>query len=106
MFLEDPPQRLEINIGHPVITGLYEQWSQGRAELANDVAQQVFDNALIAAGIMDDPRVMLKRLNRILEQTVPSNKSKLSSATISENISSGQEATKMEESTIKEKDPK
>ncbi len=34
---------------------------------AKAVAEQVFDNALIAAGLMDDPRSMLARLNSILE---------------------------------------
>ena len=28
---------------------------------------QIFDNALTAAGLMDDPRVMLPRLNALLE---------------------------------------
>ena len=37
---------------------------------ANLVAEQIYDNASIAAGLMDDPRVMLKRLNTILEDTM------------------------------------
>ncbi|KAJ1893578.1 TNF receptor-associated protein 1, mitochondrial, partial [Kickxella alabastrina] len=39
-------------------------------DLARKVAQQLLDNALIAAGIMDDPRSMIKRLNDILVSTV------------------------------------
>lgn len=31
---------------------------------------QVFDNALIGADIMDNPRTMVTRLNQILEQTL------------------------------------
>ena len=34
------------------------------------VSTQVFDNALIAAGLMDDPRVMLARLNSLLEHAL------------------------------------
>ena len=29
------------------------------AELAKQVAEQIFDNALVAAGLMEDPRAML-----------------------------------------------
>ena len=34
------------------------------------VAAQVLDNALIAAGLVDDPRSMLPRLNDILDITL------------------------------------
>ncbi|KAJ2899118.1 hypothetical protein IWW38_001110 [Coemansia aciculifera] len=59
------PCNVEINPRDSVITGLYELKSKDE-ELARKIAQQLFDNALIAAGIMDDPRSMLKRLNEIL----------------------------------------
>jgi hypothetical protein len=38
--------------------------------LAAKVAEQVYDNARVAAGLLDDPRVMLKRLNELLEQVL------------------------------------
>jgi hypothetical protein len=38
------------------------------AGLAKQVAEQVFDNALVAAGLLEDPRAMLTRLNGLLEK--------------------------------------
>ena len=39
--------------------------------LATLVAEQIFDNARVAAGSLDDPRAMLGRLNEILSATLP-----------------------------------
>ena len=38
-----------------------------RPDVAKLVAEQVFDNALIAAGLLEDSRFMLPRLNSLLE---------------------------------------
>ncbi|EGD78535.1 heat shock protein 90 [Salpingoeca rosetta] len=62
-----PPQTLEINPTHPIIQGI------NAARLGSDddkargrvVAAQVFDNALIAAGLMEEPRSMMDRLNEL-----------------------------------------
>lgn len=70
VFLEEPPQRLEVNLAHPVLHGLHDAISAGNDALARDVTQQIFDNAKVAAGIMDDPRVMLKRINRLLAESL------------------------------------
>ena len=71
MFLEETPQKLEINLNHPVIQGLADLIkSDDNKDLARDIAQQVFDNALITAGIMDNPRTMLKRLNNLMEAAI------------------------------------
>ena len=40
--------------------------------LAAKVAEQVFDNARVAAGLLDDPRAMLTRLNELLERVLTS----------------------------------
>ena len=40
------------------------------ADLAVKVAEQVLDNARVAAGLLEDPRTMLKRLNELLEQVL------------------------------------
>jgi hypothetical protein len=40
---------------------------QSDAALAGEVAEQIFDNALVAAGLLEDPRAMLGRLNGLLE---------------------------------------
>lgn len=38
------------------------------------VAEQVFDNAMVAAGLLDDSRVMLPRLNQLIERLVRAGK--------------------------------
>jgi molecular chaperone HtpG len=60
---------LEINPRHVVITRL-EAVRHVDEGLATMVGEQVFDNALVAAGLLDDPRTMLKRLNDLLERTL------------------------------------
>lgn len=68
---EPPPDRhdLEINPSHGMMVGL-EQMRQKDAELAAKVAEQIVDNARVAAGILEDPRVMLNRLNQLLERVL------------------------------------
>ncbi|MGC1481297.1 MAG: molecular chaperone HtpG [Chthoniobacterales bacterium] len=62
-------QNLEINPAHPMIAGLANQ-RESNPDLAKQVAEQVYDNALISAGLMEDPNAMLKRINSLLEQLV------------------------------------
>jgi molecular chaperone HtpG len=62
-------QNLEINPAHPMIAGL-EATRHTNPELAKQVAEQIFDNALISAGLLEDPNAMLKRINSLLEQLV------------------------------------
>jgi hypothetical protein len=38
--------------------------------LAASVAEQVLDNARVAAGVLEDPRTMLNRLNQLLERVL------------------------------------
>ncbi|KAJ1668900.1 hypothetical protein EV178_000164 [Coemansia sp. RSA 1646] len=69
------PQRpcvVEINAKDPIVNGLYSLKSKDEG-LARKVSQQLLDNAYIAAGILDDPRVMLKRLNDIIAAAVVKN---------------------------------
>ncbi|KAJ1791741.1 hypothetical protein LPJ59_004943, partial [Coemansia sp. RSA 2399] len=68
----DIPQRpcvVEINAKDPIVNGLYGLKSKDE-ELARKISQQLLDNAFIAAGILDDPRNMLKRLNDIIVAAV------------------------------------
>lgn len=37
-------------------------------DLAQMIVEQIYDNALIAADLLDNPRTMLARLNKILEE--------------------------------------
>ena len=62
-----PPQTLEINPTHPIIQGINKARLGGEDEQKRGavVAQQVFDNALIAAGLMEEPRDMVDRLHEL-----------------------------------------
>jgi TNF receptor-associated protein 1 len=60
-----PKQQVEINPSHPIIVGL-NVIRDSKPTLAKVLAEQVFDNCLIAAGLMDDSRSMLPRLNDML----------------------------------------
>ncbi|RKP25624.1 TNF receptor-associated protein 1, isoform CRA_d [Syncephalis pseudoplumigaleata] len=71
IMLPQNPVNLEINPNHPVIYGLYHAREQ-RPDLAKEVAEQIVVNAQIAAGVLDDPRSMLKRLNHLLATVLES----------------------------------
>lgn len=60
---------LEINPAHPIMSRL-DAMRQKDATLAASVAEQVLDNARVAAGLLEDPRTMLNRLNQLLEQVL------------------------------------
>mgnify|MGYP003386817792 FL=1 len=60
-----PPQVLHINPKHPIVQGLYSA-KDGNAPLAALCAEQLMDNALVAAGLVDDVRMMVPRLNDII----------------------------------------
>ncbi len=62
-------QDFEINAAHPIISRL-DQMRQKDAALASQVAEQILDNARVAAGVLEDPRTMLKRLNQLLEKVL------------------------------------
>ncbi|KAJ2965064.1 hypothetical protein NQZ79_g14 [Umbelopsis isabellina] len=66
---EAQPTRLEINPDHAVLKGLFKVRAE-KPELAKMVTEQIYDNALCAAGVLDDPRSMITRLNKLLEFSV------------------------------------
>ncbi len=68
---ELPPakQDLEINPAHPIMARLDAMRSKDNA-LAASVAEQILDNARVAAGLLEDPRAMLTRLNTLLEKVL------------------------------------
>ena len=68
---EDAPLKhdLEINPAHPILSRL-EAMRQKDAALAASVAEQILDNARVAAGLLEDPRAMLNRLNQLLEKVL------------------------------------
>jgi TNF receptor-associated protein 1 len=60
----------EINPDHPIICKL-SSLAHTDSELAAQVSRQLFDNAMVAAGLVEDPRAMLGRLNQLLERLIP-----------------------------------
>ena len=63
----DADQVLEFNPRHGMIVKL-NQMRQQDAGLAQKVAEQLLDNARVAAGLLEDPQAMIRRLNELLEQ--------------------------------------
>ncbi len=64
---EEPVKvNLEINPRHAVIRKLHAMRTAD-ADKAELVAEQLLDNALIAAGLLEDPSRMVARLNKLLE---------------------------------------
>ncbi|XP_053551154.1 heat shock protein 75 kDa, mitochondrial [Bombina bombina] len=60
---------LEINTGHPLIKKL-GQLKDTDEELAKLLLDQIYENAMIAAGLNDDPRPMVGRLNELLTKAL------------------------------------
>lgn len=60
---------LEINPDHPAIVAL-EKKRHSDAALAAQVAEQIFDSAMVAAGLLEDPRAMLARISALLERVL------------------------------------
>ncbi|EDY80592.1 Hsp90 protein [Verrucomicrobiia bacterium DG1235] len=57
----------EINPRHELIKNLNTQRASNE-DLAKLIAQQTFDNAMVAAGLLEDPKEMITRMYEILEQ--------------------------------------
>ncbi len=61
------PVKLQINPRHPLVKKL-ASIRENNEETATLVAEQIFDNALISAGMLADPRAMVGRLHTLLER--------------------------------------
>lgn len=68
--LPDPIVKLEINPKSEAIKNL-NALRNSNVELAKLVLEQLFDNALLAAGLLENPRAMAKRMNDILAKVKP-----------------------------------
>lgn len=60
---------LEINAGHDLIKKMHAL-KDSDSELARLLLEQIYDNAMIAAGLNDDPRPMISRLNELLTKAL------------------------------------
>jgi TNF receptor-associated protein 1 len=83
-----PKQHVEINPKHPIIVGIYDV-SKTEPTLARVLAEQVYDNCLVAAGLLDDSRSMIPRINDILVCVVKGVQEKSGSVSPAEEIASG-----------------
>ena len=61
----------EINPRHGLVKTLYTLQKKD-AELAKLIAEQLLDNCLINAGLVEDPRLVLSNLNKLLERAFAS----------------------------------
>lgn len=63
------PMTLELSASHHIVTTLHTIM-EANEPVARLAVEQLFDNACIAADTLDDPRVLLTRLNKVLEMFV------------------------------------
>ncbi|XP_075234414.1 TNF receptor associated protein 1 [Lycorma delicatula] len=57
--------RLEINPKHPIIKKLFTLYTSN-FELAELITEQLFSNAMVGAGLIQDPRTVLSSMNKLL----------------------------------------
>ena len=65
--LPPPSVKLQINPRHPILRGLSELM-ESNAETASLIANQLLDNALASADLLEDPREMISRNFQALEK--------------------------------------
>ena len=68
-MFQTPPVDFELNPKHPLIQQLVFLKDK-EPELAKELANQLFDNALIQAGLMEETQPMISRLNALLTTLV------------------------------------
>jgi TNF receptor-associated protein 1 len=68
-FKDEIKVELEINPRHPLVRKLAET-KDANPELAKLVALQMLDNSLIAAGLLEDARDTVKRMNQLMEKAM------------------------------------
>lgn len=68
-FKDEIKVELEINPRHPLVKKLSEA-KDTNPELAKLVARQLLDNALIAAGLLEDARDTVTRMNTLMEKAM------------------------------------
>ena len=61
MMGAEPPAKLQVNPRHPLVKNL-ATLRKSNAELAQLISHQIFDNARMAAGLLEDPASMLQQL--------------------------------------------
>jgi TNF receptor-associated protein 1 len=67
--LEEPKVTLEINSKHALIKKLAAA-RESKPEFADLIAAQIYDNAMIAAGLLEDGKEMVARMYKIMEDAL------------------------------------
>jgi TNF receptor-associated protein 1 len=68
-----PKYNIHFNPKHEIIRKLYtltQSSNTDETELAGLLSEQLFDNAVIAAGLLEDPRTIVTRLNAMMSKLV------------------------------------
>lgn len=68
-FKDEIKVELEINPRHPLVRKLAEA-TEANPDLAKLVSQQLLDNALISAGLLEDARDTVSRMNTLMEKAM------------------------------------
>jgi TNF receptor-associated protein 1 len=68
-YVDEVKVELEINPRHPLVKAL-SRTKDENPELARLVATQLLDNALISAGLLEDARDTVKRMNQLMERAM------------------------------------
>ena len=104
-MMETTKPHLEVNASHPIIVGLntYRHTNPG---VADQLTEQLLDNALVSAGILDDPRQMLGRINDLLSVIVASPASAGDSAEDPADDVDAKDEVQFEESSVTIEDKK
>ncbi len=76
-FMPSGPQVLEINPAHPIIVTIKKlRDGKGDKGFLQSCVEQIHDNALTEAGLMENPRPMVERINSILERALKEEEAK------------------------------
>merc|ERR1719272_393336 len=67
--MNNVPMTLELSPSHHIVTTL-NIIRDSNEPVARIAVEQLYDNACIAAGTLDDPRVLMGRLNKVLEMFI------------------------------------
>jgi TNF receptor-associated protein 1 len=67
--MNNVPMTLELSPAHHIVTTL-NTIKDTNEPVARIAVEQLYDNACIAAGTLDDPRVLMGRLNKVLEMFI------------------------------------
>lgn len=69
MMQQQNPITLEINPNHEMIVKLNAVRKVDES-VGQDISNQLFENAQVQAGIIDDPRSMLKRIEKFMDMAL------------------------------------